>query len=73
MKCPYCGKDMDLGYIQCRDGVYWCQKKRAVAALPLFGGESISLSPSSNHIFGGAYAEAYHCKKCKKILIEYSV
>lgn len=21
MKCPYCDKEMELGYIQCRDGV----------------------------------------------------
>ena len=33
MKCPYCGKEMTLGYIQNREGVYWTEKKRKVAAL----------------------------------------
>ena len=32
MKCPYCGKEMTLGYIQNRDGVYWTEKKLPVPA-----------------------------------------
>ena len=23
MKCPYCQKDMEKGFIQCRDGIHW--------------------------------------------------
>ena len=64
MHCPYCGEEMLPGYVQCRDGVYWSSKKRPVAALPVFGGES---SP-----FGGALAAAQRCVKCQKIIIDYS-
>ena len=43
MKCPYCGKEMTLGYIQNREGVYWTEKKRKVAALLAGGGNTIQL------------------------------
>lgn len=33
MKCPYCNEDMAKGYIQCRDGVNWTEKKQFIAAL----------------------------------------
>ena len=38
MKCPYCGEEMQLGCIQCRDGVYWSEKERVIAALNIGGG-----------------------------------
>jgi hypothetical protein len=43
MKCPYCGEEMQLGCIQCRDGVYWSEKERVIAALNIGGGKSIKL------------------------------
>ena len=27
MKCPYCNKEMESGYVQCRDGLHWTPKK----------------------------------------------
>lgn len=64
MKCPYCGEEMQLGCIQCRDGV--------IAALNIGGGKSIKLNEKSiGGPFGGASAEAWLCEKCKKIVIEY--
>ena len=37
MKCPYCDKEMQSGYIQCRDGLHWTPKKQKVAALSGMG------------------------------------
>lgn len=72
MKCPYCGEEMQLGCIQCRDGVYWSEKERVIAALNIGGGKSIKLNEKSiGGPFGGASAEAWLCEKCKKIVIEY--
>ena len=31
MRCPYCGEEMQLGCIQCRDGVYWSEKEEFIA------------------------------------------
>ena len=33
MKCPYCNLEMEKGFVQCRDGVYWTPKKQWVSAL----------------------------------------
>ena len=70
MKCPYCGKEMVLGYIQCRDGVVWTPKKQLVAALSSLGRGSVSLS---NTATGNARTTcAYRCEDCKKVVIDYS-
>ena len=37
MKCPYCNEEMVKGYIQCRDGVDWTEKKQVIAALSALG------------------------------------
>ena len=59
MKCPYCEKEMILGYIQCRDGVYWTLKKQLVASLSSLGKGSTCLSngaaDNSSTVFGDYY------------------
>lgn len=71
MKCPYCEKEMTLGYIQCRDGVYWTLKKQLVASLSSLGKGSTCLSngaaDNSNTVF------AFKCEDCKKIIIDYAL
>ena len=72
MKCPYCGKEMQLGFIQCRDGVYWCEKKRPVAAVSLGGGKTINLGGNSAaDPFSGDISEAWRCEECRSVIIEY--
>ena len=72
MNCPYCGKPMEEGVIQCRDGLYWTAKARPVAALPLGGKERIALSDGeAGGLFSGHKAAAFCCKDCRKIVLEY--
>lgn len=71
MKCPYCNEEMESGYIQCRDGIYWSDKKRMVAPLPPMRGSSIDLRTICDGSYK-SYATAYNCPKCKKIIIDYS-
>ena len=71
MKCLYCNNEMQIGYIQCRDGVTWTPKKQWAAALSSFGVGAINLG-KDNGLCPNSIAEAYHCEKCKKIIIEYS-
>lgn len=71
MKCPYCGAEMALGYIQCRDGVVWDTKKRLVAALASLRSTSIVLA-SGGGAFSGASALAYNCESCKKVIVDYA-
>lgn len=70
MKCPYCNKDMESGYIQCRDGVTWTPKKQPVAALSFFGKDSVSLANGAAENSRTVYA--YKCGECKKVIIDYS-
>lgn len=52
MKCPYCNEEMELGYIQCRDGVTWTPKRQLVAALSGLGRGSVSLANGAPNIQG---------------------
>ena len=70
MKCPYCEKEMELGYIQCRDGVHWTSKKMFVAALSAFGKNSFPLENGAGINNTAVYA--YRCSECKKVIIDYS-
>ena len=66
MKCPYCGEEMQKGYIQCRDGVYWSSKKRPVAAIPPLNKEAVHL-----HGYEDDIPEAWNCPACRKVILEY--
>jgi len=66
MKCPYCGKEMENGYIQCRDGVTWTPKRQPIAALSAFGRGSIALGKEE-----ASCAPACKCSACRKIILEY--
>ena len=71
MKCPYCGQEMVLGYVQCRDGLFWTPKKQPVAALSCFGRGRICLANSASNSVNTACA--FHCETCRKIVIDYGV
>lgn len=71
MICPYCNREMELGYLQCRDGVYWCEKRRWVAAVPPAGDGTVRLGEPYGVFSGGDAAEAYKCGHCKKIILDY--
>ena len=70
MKCPYCGKEMELGYIQCRDGVTWTPKKQLVAALSFLGKDSMPIVNGAADNNNAVYA--YKCGECRKVIIDYA-
>ena len=61
---------MELGYIQCRDGVTWTPKKHLVAALSVLGKDSVSLNNGAADNSRIVYA--YKCGACKKVVVDYS-
>ena len=69
MKCPYCGNEMELGYIQCRDGIAWGKKKKPIAALSALGAELVFNNDTG--IFSGSSVETYNCPDCQKLIIDY--
>lgn len=68
-ECPYCGKEMERGFIQCRDGVYWTKKKQFIAALSSWGKGCVSLANGAAISSSAVYA--YKCDSCKKVIIDY--
>ena len=69
MKCPYCGDEMELGYINHTRTLFpleWYPAKREKGFL---GFESTKRNVTLAH-FGDA--KAYRCEKCKKIIIDES-
>ena len=70
MKCPFCGKEMERGYIQCRDGVTWTPKRQPIAALSFLGKNSVSLANGAADHAKTVYA--FKCGACKKVVIDYA-
>ena len=69
MLCPYCQKEMALGYIQCRDGLTWTPRRQPIAALSSFGRDAVPLSNTAAE--NNRTVHAYHCAACRKVLIDY--
>ena len=68
MNCPYCQKEMALGYIQCRDGLVWTPRRQPVAALSILGRDSVPLSNGAADNSRTVYA--YRCAACRKVIID---
>lgn len=72
MNCPYCNKEMQSGYVQCRDGLYWTPKKQKVAALSGMGKGAIAIGNDKGYM-ANSYATAFHCENCKTVIIQYNM
>ena len=70
MNCPYCNKEMQKGYIQCRDGLHWTPKKQKIAALAGMGRGAILIG-NDDSLVPNTSAVAYHCEECEFIMIPY--
>lgn len=56
MLCPYCGKEMEAGFIQCRDGVTWTPKKQFLPSLSFLGKGAVSLENGAADNSSSVYA-----------------
>lgn len=64
MLCPYCGQDMNRGYIQNPHEINWKPNKAKLFGAAEFHEGAIVLSEMS--FFKGSCIEAHCCKNCKK-------
>lgn len=70
MKCPYCGQEMEKGYITTDARSIAWRKEKYESALVAKGSNGIQLS---RKMVGACNLDnAYCCKSCKKIILEYS-
>ena len=71
MVCPYCNKEMQKGFIQCRDGLHWTPKKQIIHSLSGLGKDAVLFGREADFV-PNRVAVAYNCESCKKIMIDYS-
>lgn len=65
--CPYCGKEMNLGYIhQDRYALKWIPEEKNKGALLQWFSKGIKLTDVTT----GVSVESFYCKECQKIIID---
>lgn len=70
MKCPCCGNEMTRGTVQSARQIFFTPKAHRNWFIPdITGNEEICLS---SHNWTMPTCIAYHCAKCKKVVIDYS-
>jgi len=71
MICPYCGNEMEQGLIQSPHEINWKPGgKRPVFGRAEFHEGSVVLSELS--FLRGSAVEAFLCRACRKVIIDYS-
>lgn len=65
MKCPYCNEEMKRGYIQSASPIFWGEEKHKIFMVESREGEF----RLSEGVLKGSFAIAFHCKTCKKIIM----
>ena len=68
MKCPYCKKDMNKGFIsQDRFALKWIPEEKYKGAIFQWFAKGIKLTDSYSNVDS---VESYFCENCKKIVID---
>lgn len=67
MRCPFCGDSMEKGLIQGGNLLVWVKKKHYFSLLPKEG----EVILDRDYLTGSAIP-AWICKKCKKLIAEYT-
>ena len=68
MNCPYCGNEMTSGVVQSAREIFFTTKSHSMWFKPS-GSHEFSLS---THNWTRPTCVAYHCRDCKKVVIDYS-
>lgn len=71
MKCPYCGKEMIAGVVQSANQIFFTTKPHKVICRPnIHNKNEVVIAPPDWDMSGTC--TAFHCAKCKKVVIDYS-
>ncbi len=66
MLCPFCGKEMEKGFLQSGSMMVWVKKKHMLSLHPKEG----EVLLDKNYVTSCA-VPAWICKECKKVIAEY--
>lgn len=67
MKCPYCGKEMEKGFLKSSHPIHWGEEK----ALGFVRKDLRLAKVSLEGFFEGYFVESYSCSECKKIVVSF--
>lgn len=70
MKCECCNEQMQFGYLECRDIMYWTKDAKAIKS-PVYK-DNVIIGKHSFLSMNGNSIKAYICKNCKRILVDYN-
>lgn len=65
MKCPYCDGEMEQGYINSSQRMFWGKEKELGF---VYGNIKLSKNPMRG-FFCGHYVPSWYCDKCRKIIV----
>lgn len=65
MKCPFCAKEMEVGYLQSARPIFWAKEKKKLIFKPTKEGEF----EVSEGFLNGCFAEAFVCPTCGKVIL----
>ena len=69
MKCPCCGKEMQSGVVQSARQIFFTENPHRFWFFPdAAGKDEVMLS---THNWTRPTCTAYHCLKCRKVVIDY--
>ena len=68
MACPWCGQEMEAGYLYTgRDMIYWSRQKPGVLG-PLMDSDRLWVDHEGG--FLAHYKTAWHCTACRKMVLD---
>ncbi len=70
-KCFKCGGEVEKGYIQSSREITWVPKLSKMITDPHFINNSVILSSDLSN-FAIWHVDAYLCKKCESVFVDYS-
>ena len=68
MNCPFCGREMEVGFLQGGRFLLWAVRRHKISLLPRE--EDVLLA--ENHWNFVTVKDAYLCRNCKKVLFDYA-
>lgn len=71
MICPFCNEEMEKGVIQSKGRLAWSRDEALLPLSRLFQEDLIELTDPQEFFSLYPATDAYCCKHCKKVIIDY--
>ena len=69
MRCPWCGREMELGYLYSRDSIRWVDQEPGVILGTLGAGKNLYVSDEG---LTTEYKRCWYCSACRRLVVQLS-